>query len=405
MAQSTRSGLALALAALCAAGLGCKKKEQPSIGVESAQGTKPPVAVHFVQAQERTLPRRYEAAATLDADQRSEVAINAPGTVTRVAVDIGDRVKKGDLLVELDPREAALRLQTAAASAEQQRARLGMNRQSPKFERDTVPDLRAAKEALDLATTAFARTEALFNEKAVPKSRYDEAKANRERAQANYDAARNGVDQAFAGLSAAEAQARLSAKGVDDTKVRAPFDGVIAERRISEGEFAGMGRVVVVLVKDDPLRLKFDIPESAVGSVEVGANVELRVAAFPDRVFQGSVRRVGAALRPQSRTLPIEAEVQNHDRALKVGFFAQASVALAGAPIKALVVPRKALQSTGIGFRVFVRNGNTVAERLVTLGQSAGDMVEVKGKLVAGDEVATDSLHELSDSSAIMTVP
>jgi RND family efflux transporter MFP subunit len=395
------AGLALPLAA------GCKKPDaQPTTDTAKDQGATAAIAVHVGKVEQRTLPRRHSVSGTLDADEQSELAAQASGTVLAVNVELGTRVKKGDVIVELDPREASLRLQSATAAAEQQRARLGLDGKGGKrFDAENVADVRAAKDALDLATTELDRAEALYKDGAIPKAQYDQAKSTKERAAAQYEVAKNSIDQTYAGLSGAEAQAGLSAKTLDDTKIRAPFDGVIAEKRISPGEFANVGRVVAVLVKDDPLRLKFDVAETEIAGIAQGAKVELHVAAFPEESFPATVKRIGASVRVQSRTLPLEAEVPNADRKLKPGFFARAEVELTGDPVPTLLAPKAALLPGASGARIFVKNGNTVSERLVTTGPQVGNLVVVQGQLSAGEEVAIDNVDKLSDAANITVAP
>jgi RND family efflux transporter MFP subunit len=388
--------------------VGCKHPDVQPASDKTAGVQTAPIAVHFAKVEEKTLPRRLEVTGTLDADEESELAAQTPGDVLAVNADIGTRVKKGDVIVELDPREASLKYQSATAAAQQQRARLGLDKAGAnqgKFDNENVADVRSAKDALDLASTDFDRSQALFNEGAIPKAQYDQAKNTKDRAQAQYEIAKNSTQQTYAGLAGADAQAGLSAKSLDDTKIRAPFDGVIAEKRISAGEYATVGKVMVVLVKDDPLRLRFEVAESDIGDIVEGATVEIRVAAFPDRPFNGKIKRIGASVKVQSRTLPVEAEVPNGERTLKPGFFARASVALSGDAVPTLLVPKTALVPGASGSRVFVRNNDHVAERLVTTGASLGNLVEVKGQLSANEEVAIDGVDKLADAVPITVAP
>ena len=397
--RTTLGALLLVSAALSAAGC---KKPAPSTNASAAADTAAAGAIEapFVQVVGRKLPATLEASGTLVADETSEVAAATGGIVTKVLVDVGTRVKKGDPLVELDRREPSLRGAAASAQAAQAQARLGIKK-GEKFEPEKMPEVRAAKEAMDLAVTDADRTKALFESGGVSQATWDAARARAEQAKAQYEAAVNGAQQAWAGLLAAQAQAGLASKAVTDAIVRAPFDGAVAERRISTGEFAPMGRVVAVVVRDNPLRLKIDVPEVDVARVSAGKEVLVTVATYPGRVFKGLVQRVGASVRAQSRTLPVEAEVPNDDGALKPGMFARAELATGAGEQDALLVPRGAIGTSGTASRVFVRSGSRVVERIVTLGREVDGLVEVRGALAAGDEVAAGSLDKLSDGAEI----
>jgi RND family efflux transporter MFP subunit len=254
---------------------------------------------------------------------------------------------------------------------------------------------------MDLAVTDADRTKPLFENGSISAAQWDETRTRAEQAKAQYDAALNGARQAWAALLGAQSQAGLAQKAVADTAIRAPFDGGIAEKRISEGEYANPGRVVMVVVRDRPLRLRIDVPEVDSAKVAVGREVTLTVAAYPGRVFKGKIARVGASLASQSRSLPVEAEIANDDGALKPGFFAHASIDLGGADETTLLVPRAAIGSSGSASRVFVRSGNRVVERIVTLGREIDGLVEIHGALTPNDEIATDSLDALSDGAEI----
>ncbi|GMV12327.1 MAG: RND transporter [Polyangiaceae bacterium] len=395
-----RLSLSSLLVATALGAVACKKSPPPP-GPEPTAGaaSTPPLAVRFAKVESRKLPPVLEISGTLDPDEKSEVAAQFAGAVKLVKVDVGTRVKKGDVLVVLDASEAALRLAAAKSAADQQRARLGLNGRG--FDAEAVPDVKAAKEARDLAVTEAKRAEELAKSGSVAQAVVDQAKSNAQRAEAAYEAARNGANQGFAALKTAEAQAGLSGKNLKDTKVVAPFDGAVQERRVSAGEFAGVGRVVAVVVKDNPLRLKIDVPESEIAGLEQDASVVLRVSAYPGRDFKANVKRIGAAINSYSRTLPVEAEVPNDEGTLRPGFFVRAQLALRGAPAEVLLVPESAVGSTGSNARVFVREGNRVIEKLVSTGRHVGDMVEIRGPLRAGDEVAAESVAELTDSREV----
>ncbi len=394
------------VASIALAGLGaisgCHKPSDGATAESSAKkpGGQPPIKSSFGKVEEKKVPPRLEVTGTLDPDERSEVAAQTAGVVSSVTVDIGTRVKKGDVLVELDAREAALKLSAAAATAESQRARLGLEGRD-KFDPENVADVKAAREARDLASAEYDRSKALFDSGAISKAALDSSKTNKERADAGYESARNGAQQAFAGLLASQSQTGLSSKSVDDTKIRAPFDGSVVEKRVSTGEFAAMGKVVVVLVRDNPLRFRFEVPESDAASITLDSPVQISVDAYKGRIFEGSIKRISASMKVATRTLPVEAEVKNDDLTLRPGFFARASVSLAGEPKLAKFVPAAAVTPVGAGFRVFVLAGDHVEERLVTLGPSDGELREVRGDVKPGEEVAVESVDLLSDGAPV----
>lgn len=397
----------LALAALGALSAGCGRGGNGAEASKDTAGTvasPPPAAVRvrFARAEHRSLPPVLEFNGTLDAEQSSEVATQVAGVVTKITVDVGTRVKRGETLVVLDTRDAGLRVTQAQANAEQARARLGLD-PGGKFDPQAVPEVRAAKEAMDLAATEAARTKSLVESGAASEAAYDNARTAAERAKAQYDASLSAARQSWASYGAAQAQLGQAQKAAADSVIRAPFEGAVAERKINVGEYANTGRALVTLVQDDPLRLRLDVPEADLARIGINSRVVVSVAAYPGRTFEGVVRRIGASVRAQSRTLPVEAEVPNTKGELRPGFFARASVVLKGENESATVVPQTAIGTTGSSSRVFVRAGGRVSERLVMVGRQAGDLVAVTGNVNPGDEVAVENVAALSDGAEVTT--
>ncbi|WP_437939901.1 efflux RND transporter periplasmic adaptor subunit [Sorangium sp. So ce341] len=398
--------VAALLAALAATTLtACKRPEaeaKPAPARDTAAPREKP-AVRFGKVTARPLPQTLDISGTLVADETSEVATQVAGSVVSVEVDVGSRVKKGDALVVLDARNLALQSQAASAAVAQARAKLALQQgASPKdIDPDQVPEVRAAKQSMELAKAEADRVKQLFDQGAVAQSTWDAARTQAQNATAQYEAAVNGIRATVAALSSAQAQAGLASKSVADTTVRAPFDGAVAEKRISVGEFASPGRVVAVVVRDNPLRLRIDVPEADIASIEIGKPVRISVAAFPDRTFPGVVKRIGASLKASSRTLPVEAEFDNSEGKLRPGLFAQGQLALTGESKTALLVPEAAVGTSGTSARVFVRSGDRVTERLVKTGRKVDGLVEVIGPVADGEEVAIDKVSELADGIEI----
>jgi RND family efflux transporter MFP subunit len=386
--------------ALLALGGCAREKDTPTSPEKAPAAEDSAIRVHFAKVETRRVAPVLELTGTLDPEERSEVAAQTAGVISKINVDVGTRVKKGDVLAVLDASEASMHLAAAQASAEQQKARLGL-KEGETFDVARVADVRSAEQARNLKVKEAERARTLAADGVISTAALDQANTAAEQAEAQLEAARNGAQQAWAALNAAKAQARLSGKALGDTRVLAPFEGAVVARRISTGEFAPIGRVIAVLVDDNPLRLRMNVPESDVAHIGVGKPVTLRVAAFPGRDFEGVIKRVGASVDAASRTLPVEADLPNDEGLLRPGFFATARVALAGAETDALFVPKAALSMSGSSARVFVRTGNRVSEKLVVAGRQEGGLVEVRGQLSPSDEVAVENIDKLSDSQAV----
>jgi RND family efflux transporter MFP subunit len=144
--------------------------------------------------------------------------------------------------------------------------------------------------------------------------------------------------------------------------------------------------------------VQLTVPEQFVSAISVGAPVTFEVDAYPGRSFTGTVRYVSPSLEAAQRALTVEATVPNPAQELKPGLFATARIDQRK-PTPAVVVPAKAVHTVGGTSRVFVISNGRAEERVVTIGQTSGDVVEIATGLKAGEQVATTNVAQLSDGA------
>ncbi|MGE0813334.1 MAG: efflux RND transporter periplasmic adaptor subunit [Vicinamibacterales bacterium] len=358
----------------------------------------PAVAVATATVGEQPLARRLQVSGTLMADEQAEVGAEAQGRVVATPVERGTRVEAGQVLIRLAADDADAQVREADANVGQIRARLGLTGEGG-FEPERVAEVRNARAALDLATAEFERIASLRDQKVVSTSEFDQRQAQVEAARQQYQVALNGARQSYESLKAAEARLALARNALDDTTARAPFAGLVVERRVSIGDYVNRGTVVATVVRVDPLRLELSVPEQHIGLVQTGQTVAFTVDAFPGRQFEGRVRFVSPSLRTDQRALVVEALVPNRDAELKPGLFATAALEQAAAP--ALVVPAGAVQSTAGVNRVFVVKGDKVEERIVTTGYRTDAIVEILSGVERGETIAVTNLNQLADGTRV----
>jgi len=146
--------------------------------------------------------------------------------------------------------------------------------------------------------------------------------------------------------------------------------------------------------------VRIDIPEQAIPAVNVGQSVSVTTSAWPDRNFSGRIARISPNVTPTSRTLTVEAEVENGSGVLKPGQFATVRI-LESRAAPAVLVPSRAVRTESGVSRVFVIKDGRAQERQVQLGQSEGDLVEIKSGVTANESVATSNVEQLSDGMIV----
>jgi RND family efflux transporter MFP subunit len=336
---------------------------------------------------------------TLAAQEEAEVAAEVQGRVVATPVERGTRVADGDALIRIAAAEMEAQAAEAEANAAQIVGRLGLADGSD-FAVDKVPEVANARANLDLAEGDFSRAQMLFDRKLLSKADFDQRSAQAEVARRQYDIARNGAMQQFQALIAARARVSLAKKALADTVVRSPFAGVVGQRLVSVGDYVARGTKVASVMRTNPLRVNLTVPEQYSAGVAVGRSVSLEVNAAPGQRFEGHVRFVSPALQADSRTLVVEALVANDSGVLKPGAFATARIEQ-GSERPGILVPKAAVRAVSGTSRVYVIAGERAEERIVTVGQSVDDLLEITTGLKAGENVATSNVEKLSDGAHV----
>jgi multidrug efflux pump subunit AcrA (membrane-fusion protein) len=358
------------------------------------------VSVTSAPVVEQSISRFVAATGTLTAEEQAEVSAEVAGRVVATPVERGTRVGEGAELIRIADLEVHAQMQEAEANAAQIQARLGLGA-SGGFEIDRVPEVANAKAADDLAQAEFARAKMLSEKKLLSPSDYDRSRTQADAARRQFDIARNNAEQQYQSLLAAQARLAIARKALADTVVRAPFAGAVEQRLVSVGDYVSRGTKVASVVRVNPMRVELTVPGQYLASLAPGRTVALEVDAYPGKTFTGRIRYVSPSLKTDSRALVIEAVVPNDSGELKPGLFATAKIEQAS-PARAILVPTSAVRtSTGTTRAYVLSPSGTAEERIVTTGQTVGDLIEVTSGVSRGETVAASNVAQLGDGVRI----
>jgi membrane fusion protein, heavy metal efflux system len=218
------------------------------------------------------------------------------------------------------------------------------------------------------------------------------------------------VQKSTAAVTAAQTQLRLSdasyrgllaqlgnkanAQGI--VTITAPIDGTIADREITLGQSVADPGVKLMTITDDrQVLVTANIYERDLGRLKIGQQVSVKVPGAGDKVFSGQISRIGTAVDPQSRVVAVQATLSNSDGLLKAGTFAQIQLATSQVTTPVVVIPASAVVEANLEKLVYVKSGDGYQPTTVTLGQTVGDLVEVKAGLFAGDSVVSQRAPQL----------
>jgi multidrug efflux pump subunit AcrA (membrane-fusion protein) len=359
------------------------------------------------------LPQYFEATGSLTADEQTDVAPSIAGKVISVGVELGSFVRRGQTIVRLDEADLRLRVQQAQAQVEQAKAAVRQAEEKAglhagqAFDPTKVPEVANARVALELAEKNLRRSEKLIESGDISRSLYDQQKAQRDQLKEQYESALSlarqnyaAVMTARANVANAESQLNLARRSLSYANVYSPIDGYVTERTADLGEYVSPTGKVATVVRINPLRVRIDIPEQAIPAVNVGQSVSVTTSAWPDKNFSGRIARISPNVTPTSRTLTVEAEIENGSGALKPGQFATVRILQSRAQ-PAVLVPARAVRTESGVSRVFVIKDGHAEERLVQLGQTEGDLIQIKSGVADGENVATTNIEQLSSGMAV----
>ncbi|MGC1435409.1 MAG: efflux RND transporter periplasmic adaptor subunit [Terriglobales bacterium] len=317
--------------------------------------------IPVLAVQQANVPDLLEAVGTVRAAQTSEIASQMMGNIVEIRAHEGDKVQRGQVLALIDdsqPRAAVDRASAADIAAQQQ--------------------LRAADSDLALADSTLKRYQNLYERKSVSPQEFDEVNARQQSALAHRDMALAGQAQAKAALTQTYAS-------LDYTRIRAPFDGVVTEKKADSGTLASPGMQIFTVEDVRRYRLEATVNENDLRFVRTGQQVSIVIDALDNARLNGKVVQIVPAADPASRTFLVKIELPADTR-LRSGLFGRAQ--FSRGERQALLIPRSAVVERGQLQGIYVLNQNKVASlRYITLGKPSGAEVEVLAGLQDGEQL------------------
>lgn len=374
--------IALSFFSLTLALAGCKQ-ETPSAASPRGGGNAsslPPKQVSTVNSELRKLTRTVSAPGTLAADEQATLSFKVAGRLDDLKVDLGSRLRKGQTIGQLETADFRVRLQQAEAALQQARVRLGLPAEGADDRIDTnnTALVRQAAAVLEEAKLNLERTRQLVQQGIQAKAELDRVESAFKVADSRYQDAVEEVRNRQGVLLQRRSELAIARQQLVETALLAPFDGAIREKRASLGEFLAAGTPVVTIVRMHPLRLRVEIPERDAQGIHPGQSVKVVVEGEEGQENSGRVARLSPAFQEQSRTLVIEAEVDNQQGKLRPGSFAKAEIQTT-ATSDVVMVPATAIVTFAGIQKVFTVKDGKAVEKTVIVGRQANEWVVVEG--------------------------
>ena len=380
----TRSHLLVTPFVIWLAGCGAAPREAHSATPAT------PVAVNVVTPAVQQWRSIYEATGTVRARSAAVLSAKWMGYVREVKAQVGDRVRRGELLVVLDARDLDASSSRAASAREEVRAAFP--------EADSA--VAAAKANLDLGQATFQRQRELYGKKSISDQEFDEASARLKAAQAAYEMARAKRVQLDAKLAQAEQELRATEVTRSYAEIQAPFAGIVTAKSVDPGNLAVPGAPLLTIERDG-YRLEAAVEESKLGAIRLGQPVSVTLDGI-GLSWEARVAEIVPAVEAASRSYTVKIDLPAA-LAVRSGLFGRAAFQLGSRAV--LAIPAGAVTERGQLQSVFVADGGAARTRLITLGERVKDQVEVLSGLHAGERVIFPVPQGLSDADRVEVRP
>ncbi len=343
MNQLKTGTILLALAGLIFTGCGKKKTDSAP--------PRMPVQVVAAEAKQQPVSEIISLVGNLLANESVEIKSEIAGTIAEINFQEGQRVEKGHLLIRIDESKLA------ASAAE-------------------------SEATFKLSELNFERSQQLLKETLISQQEFDQASSQFQINKANLD---------------------LKRQQLKDARILAPFSGIVGGRTISPGQVIASSMTLTWLTDIDPVKVEINVPERFIGQLKIGQKIQINVAAYPGRKFDGEVYFIAEQVDPATRTAFVKAKIPNPDLVLKPGMFANLGLTL-NVRENAIVIPETGLSRVLDNNRAMVfvvDEKNTAQMRPVKLGVRLSGHVEILEGLKAGETVIVEGLQKIGPGAAV----
>ena len=263
--------------------------------------------VTYVEIADGNQNSRHSYTGLSKARKESALSFKVPGTINQRLVEVGDRVKKGQLLAVLDPTDYKVSYDQSLASLKSSEAQI----------RTAEAQLESAKASYLSAQSNYQRFQNLYETNSVSLSDFEQSKSSYEAAKANFEAAKTQVEAAKAGATSSKSLTKSAANQISYTRLTAPFAGIISSINIEQNEAVGQGTPVMVISSEGNPKVEVGVPENVIALVKENAMVDVHFRTIADKTYAGKITEVGYS--PLGSTYPVTIELVESDNKIRPG--------------------------------------------------------------------------------------
>lgn len=368
---------------------------------KNVQIKKKPRSVRYVVAADNGGEYKRTFSGNIISEIESKLSFRVTGTITDKYFKLGDYVKKGQVLAQLDAEDYRLSVENSRANYENSLAGVA----------EAEAGLKSAEASFINSRNEFSRIEKLYYDDNVSKSDYDAAKANRDVSEAQLAQAKASRSSAKASLKASRMQLAQDKLNLGYTKLTAPQDGFIASEEAEKNETVAAGTTIYTVSLGDNLETETFIPENLVGGLSRGQEVVVEINALPGKVYRGKVKEVGSSSTGYGNSFPLKVTLLEGDNRIKPGMTTKITFDLSSREKSHIVVPLSAVEQDAAGNRFvytltdIAEGAATVKKTVVSLGKIYSEGVNVLEGIKAGDYIVSSGVSQITEGQIVAVPP
>ena len=369
----------------------CGKKK------EEVQVKEKPRSVRYIVAENKTSEFKRIFAGNIISETESNLSFRVSGTIIKKYAKLGDYVKKGQVLAELDNEDYKLDVENAAAQYESSKAKLA----------EANAQMKSAKASLINSKNEYARIEKLYFDDNVSKSQYDSSKADRDVTESNLAQFEAYKKSAQSNLKASEMQLAQSKLKLSYTKLIAPENGFITAEEKEENETVSSGTPVYKISLGEKLQTETFIPETIISLIKKGQKVAVEISALPGKAYKGEIKEIGTSSEGYGNTFPVKIELLEKDEQIKPGMSSKISFDFGQNNDARLIIPISALDQNPAGEKYVytvneIKDGlGSVIKSVVTIGKITSEGVEILSGIKSGDYIITSGVTQITEGQEV----
>ncbi len=337
--------IAISVTALITAGTGNVNAEKEESQTDTGY---PPIPIETAKVSRKVFSKKLSLFGSVHAGRSASVRSEVEGVVASFTKEVGDKVIKGETVCRIDDGKYRIAVQAAAGNLERSKA------------------------ALDKAKLDLERATSLFEKKIASREALDKKKILHRMAKAE-TASRN-------------AEVKDAKRDLELTKIKAPYSGYLAAKKLQKGDWVKAGNEVFDIVDLSSVYLLVSLPEKELGKVSIGSPAKLWLDAYPKEKFDGKITRISPRTSSKTRAFEMRIDFKDKKKLVRDGLFAR--VEIVPAERLSTMIPKDAVVERGPNSMVFRINGNIAQQVDILVTGQSGKMVEVQGELKEGDELA-----------------